>query len=1169
MEVADVTPRESGFVPSSRSVMPKETPLINRIEEMELLKGSAESAIRGEGCTVFLYGEAGIGKTRLTRELRPHAQSNGMQILYGRCPSLFTIGSIPPYVLWREVIRDYLQICTPEQLQSIVIAYPSEICKIVPELKQKLKEIPESPPLSPEQEHDRLFEAVSQFIENISRIMPLVVLLDDLQWCDLSSLQLLHYLARGIYRDSILLLGAYRDTDVDETHPLFPLLSDLKRSQQLQSIRLNRLSLDEVSGMIKEILIQDEIPREFCNLIFEKTRGNPYFVEEVMLSLKESGVIYPYGPEYRFKQVSEIEFPDTVKSTIQSRLTRLDNETKQVLTLASFIGNDFNIDALQKVTGLEEEKLLDLMEKMTDKKLLKCRVVRGTDTCSFTDILVRDVLFESVSPLKRKKFHAIVASALEAAYAGEIEEHLGELAAHFLESGEKEKALNYFLKAGEKAQQVYANNEAVSYYQSALDLLREKGGRAEERARILEVLGDIQQIIGQLDACLNSFSEALGLQQKLKENEKAARLHRKIARGWVMKGERAKAQEQLAMAQTILEALPASSELANLYLNIADMHWRQMDYEKGITLAQKSLALAEKLNAPETVALAHLIIGSIVLLKNRRQAVEYYEKGLEFALKNNYLRHAMLAYSVLGDANMGIVDWQKRQDYTQKGYELAKKIGAIASQAFIGLSLAGQYLNKGKIDLALQLNEESVALNRKSGNLNLLPLSLVALGSFYRITGEWEKSEKLLQEAVVVAEKTNNLVAASTAFTNIGRFLQEKGELPKAKEYFEKAYKLSETAEAKQLQTAHLINLCGIYLQLGELDKAEALLEKLQKITEESERPDLIAQATQLRARMLLAQKKYDESIEQIEKLHQILEQHNVRQLRPYFFAKTVSECVRAYIERGKEGDKQKGRNLLGQALEAFRKVCAKKDIEETEAMLINLEKGQLTSWEAKPTELVATGYVTLDRLLYGGIHTGFAVALVSSSGEELNSIIRCFLETGAGRGQPTFYLATHPDLAGSLAFDFPSSFYLFVCNPQAEALIKPAPNIFTLKGVENLTTINIALTQATRKLDQTKIPRRICIDLLSDILLQHGPIITRKWLNELLTQLKAAGFTILAVLDPQMHSTEHLHAVLGLFEGEANIRETETEKGSIKFLRVKRMGNLKYLKEEVRLTEE
>ncbi len=143
---------EPEVVPSSHSVAAKETPLIDRAKEMGLLKETADTAVRGEGGVVILYGEAGIGKTRLTRELRAYARSRGMQVLHGRCPALFRMGSVPPYVLWKEVIRDYMQVCTPEQLQSAVGYYPGEIYKIVPEIKQKLAAFSESPPLSPDLE---------------------------------------------------------------------------------------------------------------------------------------------------------------------------------------------------------------------------------------------------------------------------------------------------------------------------------------------------------------------------------------------------------------------------------------------------------------------------------------------------------------------------------------------------------------------------------------------------------------------------------------------------------------------------------------------------------------------------------------------------------------------------------------------------------------------------------------------------------------------------------------------------------------------------------------------------------------------------------------------------------------------------------------------------------
>jgi KaiC/GvpD/RAD55 family RecA-like ATPase len=181
--------------------------------------------------------------------------------------------------------------------------------------------------------------------------------------------------------------------------------------------------------------------------------------------------------------------------------------------------------------------------------------------------------------------------------------------------------------------------------------------------------------------------------------------------------------------------------------------------------------------------------------------------------------------------------------------------------------------------------------------------------------------------------------------------------------------------------------------------------------------------------------------------------------------------------------------------------------------------------------------------------------------------LVKDFLETGAKNGEVTFYITLSLGPAKALAEEFQSNFHLFVCNPQADAIVREASNIFKLKGVENLTDISIALTSAIRKLDPSlKGLRRICIDLVSDVLLQHHAVQTRRWLTALIAELKSTGFTTLAVIDPRMHPSEELYAILGLFEGEVSIHEKEAEKGPARYLKIKKMSNQKYLDGELLL---
>jgi len=218
----------------------------------------------------------------------------------------------------------------------------------------------------------------------------------------------------------------------------------------------------------------------------------------------------------------------------------------------------------------------------------------------------------------------------------------------------------------------------------------------------------------------------------------------------------------------------------------------------------------------------------------------------------------------------------------------------------------------------------------------------------------------------------------------------------------------------------------------------------------------------------------------------------------------------------------------------------------------------------------ISTGYKDLDSLLLGGIPENYAIILTSLSCDERDLLIKSFLEAGAKKGQITFHITTEVSGVKNLVEEYQSNFYLFICNPQTDKIIKSLPNVFKLKGVENLTDISIALSKAFPRLD-TSISgaRRACIGIISDVLLQHRAVQTRRWLTDLITELKSRGFTTLAVMNPQMHSPQEVHAILDLFEGEINIHEKETEKGLQKCLKIKKMYNQKYLESELHLRKE
>jgi len=237
--------------------------------------------------------------------------------------------------------------------------------------------------------------------------------------------------------------------------------------------------------------------------------------------------------------------------------------------------------------------------------------------------------------------------------------------------------------------------------------------------------------------------------------------------------------------------------------------------------------------------------------------------------------------------------------------------------------------------------------------------------------------------------------------------------------------------------------------------------------------------------------------------------------------------------------------------------------------MVSELAQGLIRISKIAFMDRVTTGHERLDNLLFGGIPKKYAIILTSSSCDERDLLISSFLEAGAKEGQITFYVTTTAAGIESFKEKFQSNLYLFICNPQAEESIENQANEFRLKGVENLTQLNITLISALRKLSTPlKAPRRCCIQIISDVLLHHKALQTRRWLSGLLTELRSKEFAILAVMDPRMHSLQEVRTVLDLFDGEINIYGKRDNSDVRMFLRIRRMRNQEYSHSELPLGE-
>jgi tetratricopeptide (TPR) repeat protein len=485
----------------------------------------------------------------------------------------------------------------------------------------------------------------------------------------------------------------------------------------------------------------------------------------------------------------------------------------------------------------------------------------------------------------------------------------------------------------------------------------------------------------------------------------------------------------------------------------------------------------------------------------------------------------------------------------------------------------------GDLQKAISLIEDVLLLVKRIKFTGYLPYVTGILGVHHIWSGEWDKSLKYLTEALYSGRKIGEYQQSGIATSELGRLFLEMENYEEAERYLNESNSIYEKAGDTDNQiTVSLSLLSTLYLRRREIDKAKELIEKVYQYATRTKNRLVTCDAELLEAMLFREQKNWELSIQHFEKSLQEAKTLDIPKWNVFEYAEILYEYGLMYLERNREDDRETAFSLLNQALGIYQEIGAKKRIEKVISKMTYMKTRQLVKQELTGTGVsaahlpayITTGYADLDKLLLGGIPEKYAIILTSPSCNERDLTIRKYLETGARNGEVTFYLTTDPSEVKDLAEEFPSNFHLLVCNPQAGAIFGEEPNVIKLKGVENLTDINIALTLAIRRLDASLgSPRRICVGLVSDVLLQHHAVQTRRWLTALTTELKSAGFTTLSVFDPEMHSSQDARAILDLFDGEINIYEKETEKGLEKFLKIKKMSNQEYLESELPLKKE
>jgi serine/threonine protein kinase/class 3 adenylate cyclase len=495
---------------------------VGRETELRQLEGAFDAALSGHGALVMVVGEPGIGKTSLCEQLATYVAMRGGIALVGHC---YEEGSLSlPYLPFVEAMRSYVMSRESDTLRAELGSGAGEVARIVSEVRERVTVEP-APAGDAEESRYHLLQAVTGFLRNASAVQPLLVILEDLHDADRGTLDMLSHVARDISNVAgarLLLVGTYRDVEVDRAHPLSGALAELRRLHGFARVALRGLTPDEVRRMLAAIANQD-VPWSLAESVHRSTEGNPLFVQEVMRHLAEEGVLTRKGGGSRSLSDSQLaaSIPEGLRDVIGRRLSRLSTECNRVLQIAAVIGREFPLKTLCAVGGISEDAVINALEEAMRVAVLTEQARGGVVSYRFAHAFFRQTLYEESIAPRRIRIHQQVARALEAQYAGRLEEHAAELAEHFAHSSDPAdlaKAVHYGEMAASRAMTVFAYGEAVRLLEQALQVQEvvdpnDKAKRCDLLLALAAVLlpaGEPQRAVDTIAPEAFELAEALG-----------------------------------------------------------------------------------------------------------------------------------------------------------------------------------------------------------------------------------------------------------------------------------------------------------------------------------------------------------------------------------------------------------------------------------------------------------------------------------------------------------------------------------------------------------------------------------------------------------------------------------------------------------------------------------
>lgn len=813
---------------------------VGRQAERSVMRSCLERALRGEGRVVMLAGPPGVGKTRTTIEFAREAAQRGCLVLGGVCPDRDDAIPFNPFV---QILEEAFALApNATAFRDALGDDAAEVARLMPQLRRPSPEIPLAVEPSPEQSRESrrsLFKAIENLIVRYTVDQPLLLLLEDLHWADEGSLSLLGHLSRSVATSPLMIVGTYRNIDVDTAGPLYKLLDDLVRQHQIETITLGGLSRDTVAELIKALSGRNP-SAAVTDLIYSNTEGNPFFVEELFRHLVENCSLIDGDGEFRSGvKLAEVDVPQSLKLVIARRLRRLQDETRRVLAGAAALGRSFTFELLEGVAGLDADPLLDCVEEAERAGLINSTPEYPDAKFQFSHELIRREVLSELSVPRRQRLHLRVVAAIERIHADAIEDWVNDIANHLWRAGassQPDKTVRYLSLATKLALQQSAYDIVLEHSERALALLMRMpdtqervrfeldlqisrgvalvatrgwsvaaSGEAYRRARELcEKVGEDDRLFsvlfglwsfyltrGEHPTAKGHAEEMLRVALRSNDDGMLVQAHWAAGCSQFFIGEFIAAKENLEQAigryeierhRTLAFRFAQDPYLSSLVFKAVTL-WMLGYPDQAETNARAALSFARQLKLPFSLNWCLEELTAYYSIRcDFANAARLIEEGVPSsrAYGYAYLEEALGAYQMIAFAAQGrMKEFAESSRRARRFSEIEYEI----RQTWVRSTLAEALSKSGKLPLALSLISEAGAIMERNDERFVEPeihrirgeLILRRTEGDSRTPEQFRDAEKSLRAAIESAQRRSAKMLELRAVISLGRLLAEEG----------------------------------------------------------------------------------------------------------------------------------------------------------------------------------------------------------------------------------------------------------------------------------------------------------------------------------------------------------------------------------------------------------